>query len=119
MAVKINYKFNENVTVQLEVGDPKEAFETLSNYAEILTHDKCGKCKSGNIKPQVRVVDDNKFYELVCQDCGGTLAFGSHKKGNTLFPKRSETVEEGGEEVKKWLPDGGWMRWDSKLKKRV
>ena len=34
------------------------------------------------------------------------LAFGSMKKGGGLFPKRKDGDT--------WLPDGGWMKWNSK-----
>lgn len=119
MSVKITYKPTETLTVEFTAGDQKEAFKIWSDYAEILTQKTCGKCKSKNIRPQVRIVEDNHFHEFVCGDCSATLSLGSHKKGSTLFPKRSETVKENGQDVKKWLPDGGWLKWDKKLGKRV
>jgi len=35
-----------------------------------------------------------------------------HKKGGGMYPKRKDKDD-------KWLPDGGWMRWDADKKKEV
>ena len=43
-------------------------------------------------------------------DCGATLAFGQHKKGGTLLPKRKD--ENGN-----WLENGGWHKWQKDSKK--
>jgi hypothetical protein len=84
---------------------------------EIIVHE-CGKCGTGGegLQYQVRTVDDNKFYELRCTKCGAVLSFGSHKKGNSLFPKRYAENEDGERE---WLPSNGWTKWDKEQQKRV
>ena len=81
-----------------------EIFEELSSIQEVFGESECGKCKSQNIRFQVRNVDDNKFYELKCNACGSTLAFGCHKKGGTLFPKRKD-------DTGKYLINNGWSKW--------
>lgn len=115
---------NTNFDVEIEVNDNdhKDFFEKMSAIQEILAEKQCGKCGSEDLVFNVREVDGNKFYELRCRgkqknghDCRAVLSFGAHKKGGTLFPKRFE--EENGE--RKWLPDNGWVRWDSKAGKKV
>jgi len=90
--------------VELEDKDQKSVFKELAALSEVFGENICGKCNSINLRYMVRVVDDNEFYEIRCLDCGSVLAFGSHKKGNTLFPKRKDT--EG-----KYLENKGWVKW--------
>lgn len=119
MSVRVKYEATPKITLEFDVEGQKGLVESLAQYSEVLSHDKCGKCKGGNLVFQVREVESNKFYEVRCKDCNAVLAFGAHKTGGTLFPKKFETVEEGGKDVKKRLPDGGWTKWDPELKKRV
>ena len=98
------------ISVEIEFETQIELFQKLSNFQEIFEETKCGKCGSDNVKFQVRNVDDNLYYELRCTDCGAKLAFGVMKKGGRLFPKRKD--KEGN-----WLPDNGWVKWNSKTQK--
>tara|TARA_Y100001970_G_scaffold78406_2_gene99831 strand:+ start:5006 stop:5335 length:330 start_codon:yes stop_codon:yes gene_type:complete len=98
------------ISVEIEFETQIELFQKLSNFQEIFEETTCGKCGSDNIKFQVRNVDDNLYYELRCSDCGAKLAFGVMKKGGRLFPKRKD--KEGN-----WLPDNGWVKWNSKTQK--
>lgn len=99
----------EKLTIELEAAKQKDIFEQLSSLQEIFGESTCGKCGKDNLKFQVREVDDNKYYELRCKDCGAVLAFGSHKKGDTLFPKRKDA--DG-----KFLENKGWTKWDGTKK---
>lgn len=112
--MKVYYRPSPKLTIELEVGEQKDLVEQLAHIQEVVVH-ICGKCQSEDLTFQVRVVDDNKFYEIKCVKCGAILSFGAHKKGGTLFPKRY--VEEEGE--RKWLPNNGWTKWDSKTQTRV
>jgi len=112
--MKVYYRPSPKLTMEFEVSDQKDFVEKLAEMQEVVSH-KCGKCGSDDITCQVRTVDENKFYELKCSKCFAVLAFGAHKKGGTLFPKRY--VEEEGE--RKWLPDNGWTKWDAEKKQRV
>ena len=96
--MKVTFKVTEKMAVELDGVDQKSLFEELSTVQEIFSHTKCGKCGNSDIRYVVRTVEDNKYYELHCAGCRARLAFGSHKKGGTLFPKRKD--KDGN-----WLPD--------------
>ena len=105
--MKVNYtSANGRVSVELEGDGQKDIFAQIARFQEVFEESKCGKCGSENLKFVVRTVDDNEYYELRCADCGAKLAFGVHKKGGGLFPKRKDGDS--------WLPNGGWVKWNSK-----
>tara|TARA_R110000744_G_scaffold245633_1_gene362289 strand:+ start:1261 stop:1590 length:330 start_codon:yes stop_codon:yes gene_type:complete len=106
--MKINYKTGR-INVELEGDTQKDLFSQLSAFQEVFDENTCGKCASQNIRFVVREVDENHYYEIRCQDCGGRLEFGQVKKGGGLFPRRKD--KEGG-----WLPDNGWVKWNPKTK---
>ena len=109
--MKIFYKVNDKLTFELEAEGQKEIFKELATIQEIFSEEKCGVCGSTNIKFVVRSVDGNDYYELRCNDCGAVLAFGQHKKGGTLFPKRKD--DDGN-----YMQNKGWHKFvkDSKDK---
>jgi hypothetical protein len=110
--MKATFKVRSNLVIELEAGNQKDLFEKLSDYQEVFGVTKCGKCKSEELKFVVREdKDKNKYYELQCK-CGARLSFGSHKIGETLFPKRKGDDD-------KWLPDNGWTKWDKEKQQRV
>lgn len=88
---------------EIEGSGEKEIFKEIGKIQETFGHKACGACKSTELRYLVRNVDDNDFFEVLCQKCGAKLAFGQHKKGGTLFPKRKD-----GEN---YLPNGGWTKW--------
>jgi ribosomal protein L40E len=98
---------NGRLKVELEGDSQKDLFEAISKFQEVFDETSCGKCGSENLRFVVRNVEDNLYYELRCLDCGARLSFGVHKKGGGLFPKRKDN--DG-----KWLPDGGWLKWNPK-----
>jgi hypothetical protein len=102
--MKIFYKVNDKLTFELEGEGQKEIFKELSTIQEIFSEEKCGLCGSTNIRFVVRNVDGNDYYELRCLDCGAVLAFGQHKKGGTLFPKRKD--DDGN-----YMPNKGWHKF--------
>ena len=104
--MKVKYKANDKLEFELEGSGQKEVFKELALIQEIFSEDKCGLCGCSSIKFVVRNVDANDYYELRCTEpkCGATLAFGQHKKGGTLFPKRKD--DEGS-----YLPNKGWHKW--------
>jgi ribosomal protein L40E len=98
---------NGRIKVEIDGESQKDLFESLSKFQEVFDESSCGKCGSENLRFVVRSVEDNLYYELRCLDCGARLAFGANKKGGGLFPKRKDN--DG-----KWLPDGGWVKWNPK-----
>lgn len=109
--MKAVLRVNENLTLELDASSQKELFEDLANLQEVFGEDRCGKCDSTDLRFVVRENDGNKFYEVQCRRCYARLAFGSHKKGETLFPKRKDGDD--------YLPDNGWTKWDKQQGKRI
>jgi len=102
--MKLKYKVNDKLELELDGNGQKEIFKELATIQEIFGEEKCGICGSSNIKFVVRTVEGNDYYELRCADCVAILSFGQHKKGETLFPKRKD--EQGN-----YLPNKGWYKW--------
>lgn len=80
---------NGRLTFEL-TGDQKEIFEGISRIMEVFEEEMCGRCSGKDLRFVVRVVDDKKYYELVCRSskCRAKLAYGQSQTGGTLFPKR-------------------------------
>jgi hypothetical protein len=104
ITMKVIYRANDRLSFELEAAGQKEIFKELALIQEIFSEEKCGLCGSTNLKFIVRNVEGNDYYELRCSDCGAILAFGQHKKGGTLFPKRKD--DEGN-----YLSNKGWHKW--------
>lgn len=102
--MKLRYKVSSKLEFELEAEGQKEIFKELASIQEIFGEEKCGLCQSTNLRFVTRNVDGNDYYELRCADCGAVLAYGQHKKGGTLFPKRKD--DEGN-----YLPNRGWYKW--------
>jgi hypothetical protein len=108
--MKVKYRVSDKLEFELEGSGQKEVFKELALIQEIFGEESCGLCGSTNIKFIVRNVEGNDYYELRCMDCGALLAFGQHKKGGTLFPKRKD-------DDNKYLPNRGWHKWTKDEKK--
>ena len=117
MKITVN---NGNTTIEVDGSNTKELFEKLAELQEVFTGEPCGMC-NGPTRYGVRVVDDNKYYEMVCTKCGAHLKYGQMKKGDKLFAKRF--LKQGKAYVKdaatgkkvqkgKW----GWEKYDPNKK---
>lgn len=108
---------SKNLSVQVEGDDNKAVFKGVAEAQELFSDSCCGACKSDNIKYQVREVEDNQFYEIVCNDCYSKLSYGHAKTGGKMYPKRMETDNKG-KAVKdkdgkgKSLPHKGWVKYN-------
>lgn len=107
--MKVKYKVGDKLEFELEGAGQKEIFKELALIQEIFAEEHCGLCNKSNLRFVVRSVDGNDYYELRCSDCGAILAFGQHKKGGTLFPKRKD--DDGN-----YLPNKGWHKWNKDSK---
>lgn len=106
--MKINKSIGD-LSVEFEAETHKDIFKQLSSLEEVFGETACGKCGSEKLKPVVRENDGNEYYELRCAGCTARLAFGVHKKGGGLFPRRKDSDGN-------WLSDGGWQKWNPKTK---
>lgn len=111
--MKITYKSRSGrIAAEIESDTQKGLFQEIAAFQEVFDEILCGACSGEDLRFVVRNVDDNDFFELHCQNpaCRHRLAFGQHKKGGSLFPSRKD--KEG-----KWLPKGGWTKWNPDTKK--
>ncbi len=100
--MKVTYTTpNGRLVFELEVASGKQAFEVVGAIQELFEEPNCGCCSSEHIRCEVRHVDDNAYYKLLCLDCGATLDFGQKKDGKHLFVKRRG-------EDRQVLPNRGW-----------
>jgi hypothetical protein len=116
--MKLSYTTADGrMTVEVEGKSQTDLFEQLAEFQDCFETGPCtrnGKT-SDKLKFQVREVEDNKYYELVCVDAdfdlrGARLSFGQHKKGGTLFAKKKD--KDG-----KWLPNNGWVKYNKETGK--
>ncbi|MBD3318844.1 hypothetical protein GF342_02955 [Candidatus Woesearchaeota archaeon] len=105
--MKLNYTTqNQRLQVQIDANAVKDAFKQLAEFQEVFDEQQCGACESKNIYFRVRTVDGNDFFEMACKDCYAKLAFGQHKTGGGLFPKRKKQDGTFDRENK------GWYKWN-------
>ena len=105
--MKISYTTkNQRLNVQIDENSVKESFKKLAEFQEIFDEPCCQLCKNENLQFVVRTVDGNDFYELRCKKCFAKLAYGQHKIGNSLFPKRKRSDGSLDKE------HHGWHRWN-------
>ena len=115
--LKVHWKVGPKVVVEAEGATVADTFEALAHMVEVFgAQSKCGVCDSDNIRPIVREVDGNRFYELKCfnTNCRAKFAFGQHKnvKGS-LFPQWSK----GKGDKKAYKPNNGWEKYVPEEKK--
>ena len=98
--IELQYRTADGRMVfKIQAESQKEVFQKLYEVQSVFEADAlCGLCQSPRIQCQVRTIDDNKYYSLICAHCGAELHFGQHKKGATLFAKKSG-------------PANGWKRY--------
>ena len=104
MKIKYTCKNNRFCT-EIELESVKDLFKKLAEFQEIFDEPYCGQCKGDNLQFMVRTVEGNDYYELKCNDCFAKLAYGQHKAGGGLFPKRKSSDGNFDKENK------GWHKW--------
>lgn len=116
--MKLKRTLQNGMEVEVEGKSQTDIWDQLAEFDEVFGDTTCvakikGEVvKSDKVRFVKRTVDDNDYYELMCVDQGSPLfgykkAFGQHKKGGTLFPKRD--IPEG------CIPGlNGWHKWVKK-----
>lgn len=114
--MEATFKVKEGLVFKIEGKSETDVFDQLASLQDVFGETHCGLCKKGNIRFATRTVEDDKYYEIQCADCGAKLALSQNKKGGTLYANRR---------LKNGLPpkagdkDGpfdyttkGWHKWD-------
>ncbi len=105
--MKINYTTNnKRLNVEIATDSVKDTFKKLAEFQEVFDESCCGLCQNQDLQFVVRTVDGNDYYELKCKKCFAKLAYGQHKAGGSLFPKRKLSDGTYDKESK------GWHRWN-------
>ena len=112
------------LSIEVEGESQRDLFEELAHAQETFSHEKCGCCNKDNFRFMCRQNEDqDKFFELMCLEygCKAKLAFGCHKKGGGLFPKRRWDALSPGERTNRayqekdcksgFLPNNGWFKF--------
>jgi hypothetical protein len=106
--MNVTYRVGDRLTFELEEKTVVDVVERLHQIDEVFDNLVCPVNNSKDVHFVVREDKEaNKYYELRDRKSGYKLAFGQHKKGGTLFPRRKDA--EGN-----WLPNQGWTKWEGK-----
>lgn len=93
----------------IEEDTQADMFAAIVSAEEVFGQGKCEACGNTDVKLNRRIVEDNSFYEVVCQNpkCKAKLAMSQNKKGGGLYPNRRNKE---GAIVGKW----GWAKYEPK-----
>jgi hypothetical protein len=92
--------------VKVAAPSVKELFAAIGEVQEVFDADsECGACSAPGPKFRVRERDKFKFYEMHCDACGADLAYGQHRDGGGIWPKR---LDDAGRP----MPFRGWFKFD-------
>ncbi len=106
--MKVQYTSKNNrLNVEIQSESVKDTFKKLAEFQEVFDEQNCGICKNDNIQFIVRTVENNDYFELKCRSCNAKLAFGQHRSGGSLFPKRKLANGSYDYQTK------GWFKWNS------
>lgn len=97
--MKVRYTTGDGrISVEIDGADTKTVFKEIAQFQEVFENDKCQCCGGTELRFQVRVVEDNEYPEIKCQNpkCNAALSMGQNKKGGGLYPKRK--IKVNGEE---------------------
>jgi hypothetical protein len=105
--MKVTLKVRDNLTIEVEAEEQKDAFAQIASANEVFRDRKCGLCGKTSTRLNYRLAQGkHKYYEIVCNSCGAQFGLGIHQEGGTLFPqyKDNDTGEK--------LPNHGWSKWE-------
>ena len=100
--MKLTFKTRTGCLIEIsQVDSEKDLFRAVANLQAIFAaEDACGCCQSTDISYRTRIIDDNEYFDLICNACSASFRFGQTRKGS-LFPKRKD-------EQNQPLPNRGW-----------
>ena len=102
--MKMKFVAGPRLSFEFEAASAKVAIEVLSTLQELFSEEECGACHSSRIKHNMREVEGNRYYNILCEDCGAQLAIGQKKDNKSLWVKRTD--KDGNK-----LPNRGWYHW--------
>jgi hypothetical protein len=120
--MKAIYKAYHHIDLEVEGATLQDILQGISQIEAAIGYEVCGKCKREFVFPRHRKAEDNDFYELVCGDCGAVLQLGTNKEAKTLYKKKMATDSKGkalkdADGKGQYLPNNGWMKWNSATQK--
>src|SRR4051794_7091064 len=102
--MKVQRKVNGSTILEASGETLLEVFEQLSTMMEVFGVERCGLCQCSPVGFRTREVNNIKFHEAFCYNCGAALAYGQKKQpAGVLFPRRRDA--QGNK-----LPNGGWSK---------
>lgn len=109
--MKAIFQVNPTLTLELDFDSQADLFQKLSAYSEVFGNtvvvDKDGNT-SNKVRFQVRNVDDNQYYELVCID---------DSQPSLKYAKRKFGMHKG--QDKSLFPKSNWIKFNKELGKEV
>jgi len=119
--MKVSYTTRDGrMTFELEGDTQAELWRQIASVQEVFecgTLNKFDKVSDEVVYTTRFDADENENFELRYAGTDPELwgvkkAFGQKKKGGILFPKRKNKEGE-------YLPDNGWVKYDSELRKEI
>lgn len=122
--MRARIKASNDLWFEVDAETEEELFKQTARVQEVFSHEKCGKCRSPNVKFVCRHdSSENDWLEVVCKEtgCRAKIIFGRTKKGGQIYPKirwdqLSEKQQEQrinekayAEKNRGYLPDSGWF----------
>ena len=129
--MKIRLKISDDLWLEEEADKEVDVFKAMSRMVEIFKKDKCGRCRSKNVRFVCRKdSQENDWLEVQCQEfskCNAKLVYSTVKgKEGLVYPKTrwnslSDAQKEQRANEEKWaeehsgfLPNEGWYVYKKK-----
>jgi len=95
--MKVQAKISPTIILEITGESQVDVFDQLATATEVFGEKCCGQCQETNLSFVKRVVEEDPYYELLCNKCGAKLSMGQSKKNKgQLFPIR-KIIQDGPE----------------------